>query len=396
MGKKISSNNIAVRFVFDRKKTATKSSSAAPKKGLVQMELSQGGKRKFISAGVKIYADQWDGKKYVVNCANAVEYNRILSDKYTSVMREIANACENGEDLSKVVNKARGADDGFFDFAYAEVNKMNISQGTENSYISMLHHAENSGAFGNLRDVKIQNIENFDCYLYNLGLSGMSVNLYHSKLCRLLTIAMKHELVDANPYALFKPRKARAKLRRFLREDEIKEISGFSISDYKRRNPTLEHRAKYLDEARDLFVFQCYTGLAFADMLALNQKSIIKDKDGYYIRRKRIKTGETYVVVLLKPALAVLKKYKFKLPVPQYQTYLHELKILGELLGFDFRLTSHIGRHSFATLALSKGIPIEIVSKMLGHTNIATTQIYAKVLAEDVKSAYRKLDGLIE
>lgn len=102
------------------------------------------------------------------------------------------------------------------------------------------------------------------------------------------------------------------------------------------------------------------------------------------------------MVVLLKPALAVLKKYKFKLPVPQYQTYLHELKILGEVLGFDFRLTSHIGRHSFATLALSKGIPIEIVSKMLGHANIATTQIYAKVLAEDVKSAYRKLDGLIE
>lgn len=396
MGKKKATNNISARFVFDRKKTATKSSSPVPKKGLVQMELSQGGKRKFISAGVKIYADQWDDKKYVVNCANAVEHNRILSDKYTSVMREIANACENGEDLSKVVNKTRGEDTDFFDFAYAEVGKMNVSKSTENSYISTLRHAENSGEFGSLRNVKIQNIEKFDTYLRKLGLSGMSINLYHSKLCRLLTIAMKHELVDANPYALFKPRKAHTKLRRFLRENEIKEILEFSISDYERKNPTLERRAKYIDRARDLFVFQCYTGLAYADMLALNQKSIIKDKDGYYIRRKRVKTGETYVVVLLKPALAVLKKYKFKLPTQRYQTYLQELKTIGELLGFDFRLTSHIGRHSFATLALSKGIPIEIVSKMLGHTNIATTQIYAKVLAEDVKSAYRKLDGLIE
>lgn len=142
-----------------------------------------------------------------------------------------------------------------------------------------------------------------------------------------------------------------------------------------------------LSVAKDLFLFQCYTGLAYIDMSTLEKKDIVKTDSGYCISRKRVKSGEIYKIMLLKPSLALMSKYDFELPKVVFTTYNHYLRTLGELVGLDFRLTSHVGRHTFATWVLSQGVPIEIVAKMLGHTDIKTTQIYAKVLAEDVNNA---------
>lgn len=127
-------------------------------------------------------------------------------------------------------------------------------------------------------------------------------------------------------------------------------------------------------------------------MSTLEKNDIVKTDKGYCVSRQRIKSGEIYKIMLLKPALALMRKYKFELPNVVFTTYNQYLRTIGELVGLDFRLTSHIGRHTFATWVLSHGIPIEIVSKMLGHTDIKTTQIYAKVLADDVNNAFLKLD----
>lgn len=127
-------------------------------------------------------------------------------------------------------------------------------------------------------------------------------------------------------------------------------------------------------------------GVLYGELYAVETDS------GYCISRKRVKSGEIYKIMLLKPSLALMSKYDFELPKVVFTTYNHYLRTLGELVGLDFRLTSHVGRHTFATWVLSQGVPIEIVAKMLGHTDINTTQIYAKVLAEDVNNAFRKLD----
>lgn len=91
-------------------------------------------------------------------------------------------------------------------------------------------------------------------------------------------------------------------------------------------------------------------------------------------------------------ALSILEKYEYKLPWISLQKYNILLKELAAKCGLNKRLTSHMARHTFATSALHKGVPIEVVSKMLSHSNIQTTQIYAKVLAEDVEKGFDLLE----
>ena len=111
---------------------------------------------------------------------------------------------------------------------------------------------------------------------------------------------------------------------------------------------------------------------------------------------ERIKTGVPYVSRLLPPAVEVLQRNSFRLPQLSNQKYNVALKNLGDAAGIRKRLTSHMARHTFATWALHHGVPIEIVSRMLGHTDIAMTQRYAKVLAEDVTAQFTALETILE
>jgi site-specific recombinase XerD len=146
-----------------------------------------------------------------------------------------------------------------------------------------------------------------------------------------------------------------------------------------------------LNQVRDIFLFCCFTGLAYADVQKLNQSEIIRGADGeMWIVTKRLKTNIPTKVPLLPSALTILEKYsndpvcisKGKaLPVSTNQKMNAYLKEIAGVCGINKELTFHTARHTFATtITLSNGVPIETVSKMLGHTNIKTTQHYAKIL----------------
>jgi site-specific recombinase XerD len=141
-----------------------------------------------------------------------------------------------------------------------------------------------------------------------------------------------------------------------------------------------------------------WTGLSYSDAEAFNIGDYKKERSGktsrserYVYVGERIKTGVAYVSMLLPPAVAVLKKYDMKTPQIENHLYNRMLKAIGQIAGIKTRLHSHLARHSFATYMLSNGVPIEHVSKMVGHTNITQTQRYAKVLAEDVNAQYEKV-----
>jgi integrase len=137
---------------------------------------------------------------------------------------------------------------------------------------------------------------------------------------------------------------------------------------------------------RDLFVFSAYTGLAFCDVMAFNFETMT-DKEGklFYIDGSRLKTGTQFFTPILKPAMEVLKKYDFKLPRISNQKANDYLHLIQSAMKLNKNLTFHIARHSFATLALAHDVPIENVARMLGHQNIRTTQIYAKVLKSTIE-----------
>jgi integrase len=146
-----------------------------------------------------------------------------------------------------------------------------------------------------------------------------------------------------------------------------------------------------LREVRDVFIFCCYTGFAYADLYNFEKNAVMIGLDGnYWLSTNRQKTGTKEKVPLLPIALEIIDRYKEHeycvkynklLPVNSNQRYNNYLKELADVCCINKHLTSHIARHTFATtVTLANGVPIETVSAMLGHTSIRTTQIYAKVV----------------
>lgn len=178
--------------------------------------------------------------------------------------------------------------------------------------------------------------------------------------------------------------------REVLNDDQLRRIAQENFS------------AERMALVRDIFIFCCFTGLAYADIKKLKQTEIIKGNDGgLWIIAKRQKTNVTSRIPLLPPALEIIERYKnhpqctlkgMVLPVLSNQKMNSYLKPIADRCGIHFCLTFHIARHTFATtVTLSNGIPIETVSKMLGHRNLKTTQHYAKILDKKISDDMKKL-----
>ena len=188
--------------------------------------------------------------------------------------------------------------------------------------------------------------------------------------------------IKNNPFSGIKITK-KTKEVEFLTEGEIAII----------RQKTLIGR---LDKIRDLFLFQCYTGLAYTDMAQLTRSDFQKNEKGQiYIKKHRQKTGICFLTVLFDDALRIAEKYDYELPVLSNQKYNGYLKEIKDLCGITKPLHTHIGRHTAATYLLNRGLPIETVSKIMGHTNIKQTQHYAKLLDDSVFREFKKLESRI-
>jgi integrase len=160
---------------------------------------------------------------------------------------------------------------------------------------------------------------------------------------------------------------------------------------------------KRLERVRDVFVFCCFSGLSYIDVKNLTSDHIRTSFDGnLWIMGKRGKTDVSYNVPLLEIPKIILGRYKGKLPdnrllpVINNQNTNAYLKEIGTLCGIKKKLTFHLSRHTFATLTLSKGVSIESVSKMLGHTNIQTTQIYARITSEKISNDMALFAGRVK
>ena len=156
-----------------------------------------------------------------------------------------------------------------------------------------------------------------------------------------------------------------------------------------------------LQRVKDCFVFSCYTGLSYVDVKELTEGNIVQGIDGrYWIYTKRQKTDERVKVPLLPKALEIIEKYRGiqeregmnrLLPISSNQKVNKYLKEIAEMCNISKNITFHVARHTFATtVMLSNGVPIETVSKLLGHSKLTTTQLYARVvetkISEDISN----------
>jgi len=193
--------------------------------------------------------------------------------------------------------------------------------------------------------------------------------------------AVNDGLMRNNPYKHFKLPKENTR-RTYLTTDELQRIREYT------GHPRIE-------KVRDLFLFMCLTGLAYVDMQALKASNIHKSNGAKFIQKYRQKSDSRPQMIPLMPeALQILNKYtgdKKCFPGISNQKLNVYLKELAAVAKIDKTLTSHVGRHTFATLMLEKGLALEHISHMLGHTNTKTTSIYAKMQISGIQNSMKRL-----
>lgn len=231
-----------------------------------------------------------------------------------------------------------------------------------------------------LREIKYQFIVNLEFFLRTeYGYSQNTTYKCMKFFKQVINKAIRAGLITVDPFNGYKISVQRVD-RGFLSEDDLKKMME------------KEFASKRLEQVRDIFVFACFSGLAYIDLANLRVDNIQKMFDGrLWIVTHRQKTNTKVTVPLLPPAIKILKKYEGKyldgqlLPIITNQKLNCYLKEIADICGIEKNLTFHLARHTFATtMTLGKGVPIESVSKMLGHTNIQTTQIYARITNEKI------------
>ncbi|MFC2090898.1 site-specific integrase [Bacteroidota bacterium] len=238
---------------------------------------------------------------------------------------------------------------------------------SDDIFLSQLNHAFISEFYHYFRHVKNCNNNTASKYIRNLK--------------KIVNLAVKNEWLLKDPFDKYSV-KINPVQRDFLSEQEL-----FSIEN-------LEIAIDRLDMVRDTFVFSCYTGYAYVDVAKLTRNNLRKGIDGdLWVYLNREKTSTKSNVPLLPKAIEIIEKYEDHpvadekgtlLPVFSNQNLNAYLKEIAILAGIDKHLTFHLARHTFATLMLTKGVSIETVADMLGHKDIRTTQIYAKVVETKV------------
>ena len=245
-----------------------------------------------------------------------------------------------------------------------------------------------------LKEIKHMFLCDFEVYLMTTAncIANTAAKFMQLLKC-IIIIARNNGLIVIDPFANYKIHMTKVD-RGYLTQEDVEKILKKELV------------IKRLELVRDIFVFSCFTGLAYIDVKNLTDKNLRTSFDGnLWIMTKRQKTKIESNILLLDVPKMILDKYKGKtidnklLPILSNQRMNSYLKEIGDVCEIDKELTFHLARHTFATtITLAKGVPIETVSKMLGHTNIRTTQIYARItdskISNDMQALAGKLQGI--
>lgn len=230
---------------------------------------------------------------------------------------------------------------------------------------------------------------------YQGKIGNNAVMKHIQRLRRMVTLAYHMEWIERDPFVKFKP-KLEKREREFLTQLELNSIEELSTP------------IERLSTVRDLFVFSCYTGISYGDIMSLDKECIIRGIDGdLWLMANRNKTGTPFKIPILSKTEQLIAKYENHprtqfnsklMPTISNQKLNSYLKEIADLCRINKNLTFHMARHTFATtVTLTNGVPIETVSKLLGHTKLATTQIYARVvekkISEDMNMLRLKLQN---
>lgn len=380
-----------VKAVFDRTKTLEKQGYG--RVDLLVM-LSQGNKKYILLR--KCTAIEWRQYSKSVELKKEIEmYNSICLSMF-NLHEEMTVANFNKhigfESNRKEETKKKEqilSPTGFIDYMAAAVKKEKLKPATITRKNVTMEAMRAFGRLSKFSDITLNNIRAWDEWLRTEDIrtdkekqvkgskpkyrSDVTVNNYHKILKRYTHYAFLDHFINDDPYEKFTYPKGKYKERRPLTEEELVRVRDLDLPEKEAR-------------VRDLFIFCAYTGLAYIDSQMFDFKTMTEKHDGvFYIDGNRIKTGTYFYSPILPPALEVLKRYNYQLPRISNQKANDYLHLIQSRLGITKPMTTHVARHSFATLVLSHDVPVEKLARMMGHKNIHTTQTYAKILKSTIE-----------
>lgn len=364
----------------------------------VYCRITLNGNRATFSTGIYVLEDSWNKKtKQVVSTDKSAQLN---NSQLFKIQEKVQHTYFKLESLNKeitatllvdnLLNRKKKEEKAKSLFTLFEIHNKKVKSlvpseyapGTYERYCTSLKHIRDFVTIKYkvtdfaLKDVDHEFITEFDYYLRaTRKCNNNSTVKYLKNFKKIIRIALANNWIDKDPFINYKNKLEKVD-RGYLTVDELNRLCQKHFTIIR------------LEQVKDLFLFQCFTGLAYIDAQKITTEHLVKDENGVaWIRTRRTKTDTAINIPLLPKAAEIVKKYNGLnkngqlLPMLSNQKVNAYLKEIADLCGIEKNLSSHLARHTFATtVTLAHGVSIESVSKMLGHTNLNTTKIYARML----------------
>lgn len=395
-------NNNKINILFYLNKVRLNKQNRAP----IKCRLTFLGKRKTFSTGLFISPQYWNSKQQKVKPPNPD--NNYINTQLSLVSQKINEAFLFLQvsniifDVEDIYLQYKGENIKthktlleVFKLHNVRMNKLVGVEYTNSTYRKFIEARKHTANFIKhqynkndilLESIKMNFLKDFDYYLKSeLGHKQITINKSVQRVRKIIKLAIAEGYLQKDPFILYKPKRYETKVV-FLTNEELKALEDYQFAQSR------------LSQVRDMFVFCCYTGLAYAEMSNLSSDHLIKGFDSsIWIRMFRQKTNSTVSVPLLSKASDILDKYRTNnrvLPIISNQKFNSYLKEIAVIVGIEKRLTHHIARKTFATtVLLFNEVSMEIVSELLGHSKMQITQKhYAKVVQKSISQEMKKLN----
>ena len=394
-----------ILFYINRQKTKADGNTA------ILCRITIDGKNAAITTGEECKVSEWNTKQSLTTNRKINqrinEFRELVENTYRDILVK-----ERVVSVELIKNRLQGIATNpttLLAMSKAELQAVKESVGksrAEGTYLNLYYYDRNLREFienKGVQDISIATItenlfEEYRFFLKKRGLKASTVNTNLCWLSRLMFRAVSRRIIRCNPFENAKYEKEEKKIR-FLQKGDVMKLMAMTMND------------RESELARLMFVFSCFTGMAIADMENLEYSHIQTAADGQrYIRKERQKTKAEFVVPLHPIAETIISHYRNAQAGNEEQQAVKEkgdslvfqphcsrsvmgknLSIVGKACGIRQRLSYHMARHTFGTMCLSVGIPIESIAKMMGHASISSTQIYAQVTDKKISEDMDRL-----
>ena len=394
-----------ILFYINRQKTKTDGNTA------ILCRFTIDGKNTTIRTGEECNPSEWSTKQGLTTNKKTNqrinEFRELVENTYRDILVK-----ERVVSVELIKNRLQGIATNpttLLAMSKAELQAVKESVGksrAEGTYLNLYYYDRNLREFienKGVQDISIDTIteslfEEYRFFLKKQGFAAATINRYLCWLSRLMFRAVSQRIIRCNPFENAKYEKEDRKIR-FLQKGEVMKLMAMKMND------------REAEQARLMFVFSCFTGMAISDIENLKYKHIQTAADGQrYIRKERQKTKVEFIVPLHPIAEAIIshcrneqERNEEHLTVKEkgdslvFQPHCSRsvmgknLSIVGKACGIRQRLSYHMARHTFGTMCLSVGIPIESIAKMMGHASISSTQIYAQVTDKKISEDMDRL-----